>query len=96
MVGGLESPGGPKPPGVEGTPQGDKPCGVTPEGYVFPGGYGQGWLGDKNSPSTQDTKGTATKRELSMESIHGVEAQLHPQRYRMESVIGYGNKDADK
>ena len=32
VVGGIESPGVPKNPGVEGTPQGGEPFGVTPEG----------------------------------------------------------------
>ena len=47
--------GGGQKPRVEGPQQGDKTCGVSPNGNKVPGGYGRGQGGDINSPTTQVT-----------------------------------------
>ena len=39
-------------------PRGGEISGVTPEGNRMPGADGQGWIGDRNSPATQDTEGS--------------------------------------
>ena len=78
-VRGIKSPRGTNTPGVEGLPRGDKTSGVTPKGKGVPDEDRQG-RGEKNSSSTQDIEGAATKWRVSMVIRPGLLAQLRPQR----------------
>ena len=57
MGGGFKLSRGTDTPGVKELPWGDKTSRVTPEGNRVPGADRQWWVGDRNSPATQDTEG---------------------------------------